>query len=90
MAEYFRKKFKLETARDYGLFCIELIKIALNPLGIRVCQDCKVYWLSFACAFFGVQHLLLSFYTIYYYWDKNRISSIQPLAVMAVSVPVSE
>lgn len=86
---YWEKRFENTTAMEYGLYSVKAITIALHPLGIRASTDCHVYWLSYVCAFFMTEHSLTSLYTVYYYWNINRISSIQPFTILAVSVPVS-
>lgn len=69
--------------------CVKICDGILRAIGINVASDCRVYWFSFSSAFLISQHIILTFYTIYYYWDKNKLSSLQPVAISAIYTPVS-
>lgn len=73
---------------DYIQLCIRIITTALKPIGINVTTNCRVTWTAYLCAITAFQQSLLGLYTAYYYWDTNKLSSMQPLAILAITIPV--
>lgn len=61
---------------------------SLRLVGIHVVSDCEINWLTPVAGLCSLQYALLSIYTAWYYWNENRISSIQPQVIMAIMIPV--
>lgn len=83
-----KNEFESLTARKLSVLMMKVSAFPLNLVGIRVLVDCRVTAYSFMAASFIVLHNILCFYTAYYYWNDNKVSSVQPFAVAAISIPV--
>lgn len=64
-------------------------RTVLNTLGIRVLDDCVINWLTPLGIVIGAEQTTLTLYTMWFYWNENRITAIQPLTIIAFVVPVS-
>lgn len=73
--------------RWFSLFSV--CRFVLNGIGIRVLDDCERNWLTPLGAFIGIEQALLTIYTMYYYWDVNKITAIQAISLEAIAIPVS-
>lgn len=57
-------------------------------LGVYTWDDCRWTWRTLLPLFLGIEVGSLSLYTIFYYWNENKISAIQPLSLLAIAIPV--
>lgn len=74
--------------RDYAALCVRIFNGLVVPIGVNAGTDCRVYWLSYMCTAFSVEHVLLCLYAATYYWDTNKVSSIQGLCLLGITIPV--
>lgn len=90
-----RNKFRniqryFQNATPFWKF--ELVRIATNSilefLGLNVLSDCKRNWRTPFAGLCAFQYACLTFFTARYYWNENKITSIQPFTIMAVMIPV--
>lgn len=72
---------KFELVRNTTIFFAEL-------LGVNVFSDCKRNWRTPIAGLCSLQFAGLLIFTAWYYWDENKITSIQPLAIVAIVIPV--
>lgn len=72
---------KWSLVRD---FCDFLLTI----LGVNVLNDCSRNWLTPLAGFCAIQFTAFLFYTAWYYWNENKINSIQPFSVTAMVIGV--
>lgn len=78
------------SPRGFALLCLRYMNAVLVPVGITIGMDCRRTIVSILPIFCVAQHSLLCIYTACYYWSTNRVSSVQPLALIGVTVPVGE
>lgn len=60
-----------------------------NIVGIRVLNDCVNNCLTPISGLIVCEQLLLTICTMWFYWDENKITAIQPLTIVALVIPVS-
>lgn len=66
----------------------DTVDFLLRLVGDHVVSDCKRNWLTPLAGLCALQYSFLTLYTAIYYWDKNKVTSIQPLTIMAIMIPV--
>lgn len=66
----------------------DTVDFLLRLIGDHVVTDCKRNWLTPGVGLCVLQYSSLTLYTAIYYWDTNKVTSIQPLTIMAIVVPV--
>lgn len=64
------------------------VDFILRLVGIHVMSDCKRNWRTLISVVLGVQFAAFLFYTVWYYWDESKITSIQPFSATAIAIPV--
>lgn len=69
---------------------LKMAKLVFGLAGLEVLRDCTRNWRTPFVGLGSGQYALLTFYTAWYYWDDNKITSIQPFSIMAIVVPVGE
>lgn len=65
-------------------FCDSLVRI----LGVNVLNDCKRNWRTPLAGFCAIQYAIFTLYTAWFYWNENKITSIQPFSVTAMVIGV--
>lgn len=65
-------------------------KVTTNIIGIHVLDDCKWNWLTPLGILVGIEQSSLTAYTMWYYWNENMITALQPLSILAIVVPVDK
>lgn len=83
-----KTKFDSLTPQEIAFLCIRLLAYILRPLGVHVLTDCHTLWLSNVAYFVIMQHSVLFIYTVQYYWKDNKLSSMQPIPALGVSITV--
>lgn len=66
----------------------KLGKFATNVMGLHVLDNCERNWLTPIGPCLGAEQIILTLYTMWYYWSENKVTAIQPLTIMAIIVPV--
>lgn len=61
----------------------------LKLLGINVLSDCKRNWRTPIAGICALQYKVLVLYTIWYYWDENKITSVQGLTMLSLDAAVT-
>lgn len=74
---------KFEMMRNFAATVLRLS-------GIRVLSDCAWEWHGIISFVYACQCFVFALYTTYYYWDINKITAIQPYALMPFLIPVGE
>lgn len=87
---YLRNKYKSLTPQSFALHCVEIVDRMGKIIGITLASDCRVTIYSYTTLYLAVQHNAFSVYTAWYFWNENRISSLQPFTLFAIAVPVSK
>lgn len=67
-----RKDWPHKTPKEKWTALCDIPKILLAIFGIRILEDCRVYWLSFFGSFLALNYFGLAFYTLIYYAKNGR------------------
>lgn len=68
----FREKYNEKSPKQKWQFIFDIVDILQSSIGLRVLNDLKVYWLSGLCGLCGADCFLTIFYTVFYYFKKNK------------------
>lgn len=89
LSAHYRKKIKNLTPKALVLLCVKITDKISATYGNHVAGNCKFNMFSYFLFYLATQHVLCSVYTAYYFWNENRIASIQPFTLFALAIPVS-
>lgn len=68
------KKYDNLTPYQCGCLDIKILNYILRIVGNNVASDCHVYFRSSTGGIAIAQHFISTFYTMYYYWDKIKVT----------------
>lgn len=83
-----KNKYSNLTPRELALLCIKITDKISKTYGNHIAGNCQFNLFSYFIFYLAIQHILCSIYTAYYYWNLNKISSLQPFTLFALVVPV--
>lgn len=68
----FREEWPNRTPKQKWQFLCDIPGVLLRIFGIRILQDCRVYWLSYFGSFLALNYFGLATYTLVYYAKQGR------------------
>lgn len=86
--QHYRERVVKMTPYQKWKLIRDLVDILCNVMGIKVMSDCSRSWLTIMPPVVGSTSIIIQVYSLWFYWDLNMISALQPLALLALAVPV--
>lgn len=83
-----QKHFSNLTPYQHWKLVTRTVGFLLSLIGINIFSDCKRNWQTAIAGLCSVQYKTLATYTIWYYWNENKITSVQGLTVLTLDVAV--
>lgn len=79
---------ELSPQRKWKLIIIVTDTI-MALVGVNLLSDCKRNWRTPIAGICALQYKSLALYTIWYYWNENKITSVQGLTMLSMDISVT-
>lgn len=67
-----RKEWPHKSPKAKWMVLCDIPRVLLAIFGIRILEDCRVYWLSFFGSFLALNYFVLMVYTLIYFGIDGR------------------
>lgn len=68
-----REKWFKKTPNEKWKFVFNIVNYSLRLIGVNICTDTKIYWLSYTSYSVVVNYMILAAYTVYIYAVEDNI-----------------